>query len=195
MGSSQIRDQTCVPILPDGFLTTGPPGASWDTAFFSAPGWRRYCRRIPTHSALDYVSSNWWFFSRKYLFLFIYLAALGLIFSTLDLWSSLRHAGSLVEAFEPLVEACGNLVSWPGIEPKLLHWECWAWEHLVAIGSTGKSHKEWFWNSKYTRPFHVLKFHSRWIFWRKGSFIWSCKIKVYLTTGRCLMEKALQNLL
>ena len=44
------------PILPDGFLTTGPPEASWDTGFFSVPGWRRYCRRIPTHSVIRLCS-------------------------------------------------------------------------------------------------------------------------------------------
>ena len=32
--SSQTRDQTCVPALAAGFLTTGPPGKSWQENFF-----------------------------------------------------------------------------------------------------------------------------------------------------------------
>ena len=52
----------------------------------------------------------------KYLFIYPFLAALGLSCVTWDLY--LQHLGFLVAAYERLVAACmWDLVPWPGIEP------------------------------------------------------------------------------
>ena len=55
---------------------------------------------------------------KSLLFLFIYLAVPGLICGTWDLQSWLQHVGSLVAVCRLLVEACGILFPWPGIEPR-----------------------------------------------------------------------------
>ena len=74
------------------------------------------------------------FFSGECLLYFFYKCYLFILFGFIRCW--LRHAGSSV-----FIEACGafscsmcNLVSWPGIESGLLHWE----HGVSAIGPPGK---------------------------------------------------------
>ena len=64
------------------------------------------------------------------MYIFIYLAELGLSCSTRD-QSSFRHAGSFIFS----VVARGILVPWPGIEPGPLPWEL----GVLATGPPGES--------------------------------------------------------
>ena len=67
--------------------------------------------------------------------LFIYLTLLGLSYGTLDLQSSLQHAGSLVVACRLLAVACGIQFPDQGLNLGPLHWEC----GILATGQSGKS--------------------------------------------------------
>ena len=94
-GSSQPRDQTCVSCIGRCNLYR------WATE--EAPIY------ILNSSKLNHIISILLQidYHKRYIFLNIYLAAVGFSCGTWDIWFLLRHARSLVAACELLVVACG----------------------------------------------------------------------------------------